>query len=696
MSALDTMIRIERVAVVGAGNMGSGIAQKIATEGFPVVLVDVSAEMVARGMERLRRTLDEGVARRIFTPERAAEILARISPSTELEAAHDCDLVIEAVFEELGVKREVFSRLDRVCKRATILATNTSSLYVRDLARSTHRAERFLGLHYFYHPAKNRLVEVVAGEGTAPEIVDTAWRFQEAIGKTPVRSADSPGFIVNRYFVPWINESVRLLEEGVADIPTIEAAAKTAFAPGMGPFELMNVTGIPIGLHAASTLERELGPFYAPSKLLRRQVDKGELWPLGAGEPSAGAASGRASGLSAASPVVDRLLAVTFLVAGQLIDEKVCTIEDCDIGARVGLRWPAGPFELMNQLGVERAAELAAGLARRWGLEMPGVLQEQAAKGAPFRFRRVRLEVRDGIATITINRPDALNALNVEVIEQLGGELDEAIERRDVSSIILAGAGKAFVAGADLKFFIEQMEKGDLRRVRQFTENAQAVLNKIDRSSKTVICQLSGIALGGGAELALACDYIVASERASLGFPETGIGIYPGLGGTQRTRERVGVPLTKYLVFTGEIVGASLALEMGLVDAVVEAPVLESTARDWARTKPPVRDRRPAPVPERLRPQAEFLAGNRLAGILDGAVAASGDEARERLIKRVRSRAPLALRYAEEIIDAGAALPLDQGLELELAHLEDVFRSGDALSGMKSVGGKERPQFKGR
>jgi enoyl-CoA hydratase/3-hydroxyacyl-CoA dehydrogenase len=683
MSTVTSLTRIERTAVVGAGNMGSGIAQKIATEGYPVTLVDVDEAQVARGMARLRSTLDEAVARRIFSRERADEILGRITPATSLAAAKDADLVIEAVFEDREVKRRVFGELDRVCKPETVLATNTSSLYVRELAGSTKRADRFLGLHYFYHPAKNRLVEVVAGDATAPEIFDLAWRFQEIIGKTPIRSADAPGFIVNRYFVPWVNEAVRLLDEGVAGIPAIEAAAKDTFGIGMGPFELMNVTGIPIALHAATTLERELGAFYAPAKGLRAQVERGAPWEL-AGEPGAGATD----------RVRERLLAVTCLIAGHLVDQEVCTIEDCDIGARVGLRWVRGPFEMMNRVGVERALELASELAARHELPRPRVLEAQAQKRRPFRFAVVKREVRDGVARIAVNRPDALNALNEEVMDQLAAEFEAAVSDREVTGIVLTGAGKAFVAGADLKFFIEHMVAGNLAPIRAFTERGQAILMAIDRSPKTVVCELNGIALGGGLELALACDYIVAAERASVGFPETGIGIYPGLGGTQRTRERVGVPLTKYLIYSGDILSARQAAEIGLVDRVVAPAELEAAARQMAGERPPVREHRPRPVPERFRGQAEFFAEGPVAALL--AATGGGDEVRDRLRKRLRAKAPLALHYAEEIIDGGAGLPLGEGLELELEHLEDVFQSEDALAGMRSVGGTERPQFKGR
>jgi len=684
MGKVSTLARIERVAVIGAGNMGGGIAQKIATEGYPVVLVDLNEAQVARGIERLKTTLDEGVTRQIFTAERAREILSRITPAASLAAARDADLVIEAVFEDAAVKEELFSALDRQCKPETILATNTSSFYVGELARATARPDRCLGLHYFYHPAKNRLVEVVAGEETDPEIFALAWRFQEVIGKTPIRSADSPGFIVNRYFVPWLNEAVRLVEEGVADIPTIEAAAKRCFAIGMGPFELMNVTGIPIAMHAATTLGRELGSFYDPAPLLCRQVERGQPWTLAGASQQANEAE-----------VANRLLAVTFLVAGELVDEEVCSIEDCDIGARVGLRWALGPFELMNREGVARAAALAAGLAGRHGFGIPNVLAEQKRRGMPFRFAQVRREVEGGIATITINRPDAMNALNEDVVTQLGEEVRAAIADRTVRAIVLTGAGKAFVAGADLKFFIQNMERHSLGEIRRFTERAQEVLAAIDSSPKTVVCALNGLALGGGFELALACDYIVASERASIGFPETGIGIYPGLGGTQRTRERVGLALTKYLVYAGDLISARAAAEMGLVELATSPADLIDTARSYALAKPPVAAREPRAIPERWRPLGEFLAGTRVAALLGGETTTGGDEAIERFIRRARAKAPLALRYAEEIIEEGAKLPRDAGLALELSHLEDVFQSEDAMAGMKAVGGK-RPEWKGR
>ena len=256
--------------------MGSGIAQKMATEGFAVTLVDLDDEKVARGMSIIEKTLNDGVQRGIFSPPEAAAILQRVTGTSRFEDLGDVDLVVEAVFEDLEIKKTVFRRLDEVCRPDAILATNTSSYAVTELASATTRPQRVVGLHYFYHPAKNRLVEVVSGQATDPAAHRRAWRLQEALGKTPIASSDSYGFIVNRFFLPWLTEAVRMLEEGAASTATIDEAAKKAFGIGMGPFELMNVTGVPIAFHAATTLGRAFGPMYESPALLRAQMESGQ------------------------------------------------------------------------------------------------------------------------------------------------------------------------------------------------------------------------------------------------------------------------------------------------------------------------------------------------------------------------------------------------------------------------------------
>jgi enoyl-CoA hydratase/3-hydroxyacyl-CoA dehydrogenase len=271
---------INKIAVIGAGNMGSGIVQKIAHEGIPVVMVDVKDEFVERGLGIIKETLGKAVERKIVRPEHVGEILSRITGTTDMNAVADADIVIEAVFEDKDVKTELFQKLDEICSEKTILATNTSSFFVRDFAEKTKRPDRFVGLHYFYHPAMNRLLEIIPHEGTSAETIETCLLAAKLHGKTAIVVKDAPGFAVNRFFVPFLNEAARMLEEGLADIPTIEEGAKRAFRIGMGPFQLMNVTGIPIAVHSSTTLGSELGPFYATAEILKTQMEKKENWNL--------------------------------------------------------------------------------------------------------------------------------------------------------------------------------------------------------------------------------------------------------------------------------------------------------------------------------------------------------------------------------------------------------------------------------
>lgn len=669
-----------RLAVIGAGNMGSGIAQKMATEGFDVTLVDVDESSAARGREIIRKTLAEGVERKVFRADQAESILGRVTATSDWTRLGQVDLAVEAVFEDAGVKRDVFARLDEVCRPEAILATNTSSLSVTELAAATRRPERVVGLHYFYHPAKNRLVEVVPGRVTDPAVVQAAWSLQEQLGKTPIVSADAPGFIVNRFFVPWLNEAVRLLEEGVADIPTIEAACKAAFGVGMGPFELMNVTGIPIALHAATTLGQRCGALYAPAARLAAQVEARTVWPLdGEADPSRFPA------------VAERMHAVVFFVAASLVDEKVGTREDTDIGARVGLRWPRGPFELMNRLGIAQAAALAEGLARRWSVEPSEGLARQVLLQAPYHLAVVRSERRDGVATLTINRPDALNALNEEVVAQLQRFFETAVTDPEVSGIVIAGAGKAFVAGADIRFFVKHIEAQRVDRIVEFTRAGHALLDAIDRSPKPVVARVHGLALGGGLELALACDHIVASTRASMAFPETGIGIYPGLGGTQRTPRRIGTGLAKWLIYTGQPLSAEEALAVGLVDRVVPPQELDAAVREALWGDLPERPRRP----DEFASLERVFAAHPAETLRRGEADTGGDARATKAQQRVASKAPIALQIAERLIDASESLPLESGLALELEHLQTIFATADAYTGLSSLG-RSRPEFQGR
>lgn len=682
------------IGVVGAGNMGAGIAQKYATEGFPVVVIDMSEEAAARGKARVAQTLTEGVARKIFSQEQADGILGRMTFTADKKALANASLVVEAVFEDKKVKQDLFVELEGIVAANCILATNTSSFYVADLAAPLQKRERFVGLHYFYHPAKNRLVEVIAGKESGNDAVAKAWAIQELVGKTPIHSEDAPGFIVNRFFVPWLNESMRLVAEGVADIATVEAAAKESFGVGMGPFELMNVTGVPITLHAATTLGEELGAFYAPCDLIRPVVAEKRNWDL-SGTPDQ----------SKFAAVADRLWGVVCQIACRIVfDEKVCSLEDCDLGARVGLRWPVGPFEAMNRMGTKVALSRVEALAKQYAdrpeVAVPATLRDVGSNNQPFSIKLVEGRVEDGVGYLTINRPDAMNALNEAVMEQIDAVFTALSADDHVKGIVVEGKGKAFVAGADTKFFVDQIDAGQVERIVHFASAGQDVLAKIDRSSKPVVCKLHGLSLGGGSELALACDYIVAGPKASFGFPETGIGIYPGLGGTQRSARRVGVALARWLVLTGDVIDAKTGLAMGLFDALVPANQIDEKVREFALSeKVRPESAPPEDVKSAFTPYAEaFAALSSLADVLAGRVSlregADGERVKKSL-KKLGFKAPLALAAADALLLAARDNTLAAGLAAETAGLQAIFSSKDAYEGLSTIGVR-RPAFQGK
>jgi len=677
-------MKIQKVGIVGAGNMGSGIAQKIAQEGIQVVMLDVENRFVQKGMENIKKTISEAVKRGILTKEQTEVILNRIRGTTNKDELKDADIVIEAVFEDIDVKKNLFKNLDNICSDKTIFGSNTSSFSITELASSVKRNDKFIGLHFFYHPAKNRLLEIIPGEDTSKETIYLANLFSRIIGKTAIHVKDLPGFAVNRFFVPWLNEATRILEEGIANVSTIDNIAKKVFKIGMGPFELMNVTGIPIAYHSTIGLAEKINDFYMSSGCLKKQFEKGELWNLNGDIDD-----------TKVEIVKERLLGAVFTVASILVEERVSNIEDIDRGAKIGLRWRMGPFEMMNKYGIKKTYDIVRKFVKRYPmLKMPFVLKHHYENMEPWRFSYVDLETRDNIAKILINRPEAMNAINEDVIRQLDEQFTTANNNPDVKVILLEGAGKAFIAGADIQYFINKIKQNKIDDIFKFTKYGHSVINKIDASKKLVIAKLDGLALGGGAEIALAADTIIASNKGGIGFPETGIGIYPGLGGTQRTPRYIGKELAKYLIFTGKILDAKTALSIGLIEYVVPLDEMDSKISELINTGKILKKSigREVRLSEDLQKIKEYFSDDNIETILSG----KGDlnKLGHKISKTISYKAPIAIKLANKIIDQGISLSLNEGLEIELSHLEEIFSTRDALEGLNSMIMRKRPEFK--
>lgn len=269
---------IQSVAVIGSGTMGRGIAQSAALAGHQTILYDLTTELLDRAAHVMHASIDEGVRRGKTPSDTADQTKARLATTTDLEAAAQVDLVIEAVPEELTLKREVFGRLDTAAPPHAILASNTSSLSISAIAGATRRPQQVIGLHYFNPAHIMQLVEVIRGDLTADETVADARAFVTSLGKTPVLCIDSPAFIVNRVARPFYGEALRLLGERVADPQDIDRLI-TSLGFRMGPFELLDLIGLDVNLAVTKSVYDACfqDPKYRPHPIQQRMVDSGRL-----------------------------------------------------------------------------------------------------------------------------------------------------------------------------------------------------------------------------------------------------------------------------------------------------------------------------------------------------------------------------------------------------------------------------------
>jgi 3-hydroxybutyryl-CoA dehydrogenase len=271
-------VEVRTVGVVGLGTMGAGIAQVAVQAGFPTVGREVTEELAERGRATIDRYLSRGVEKGRLTPDEGEAALMRLRLTTDLRELADCDLVIEAVLEELELKRQVFAELDRVCRPEAVLATNTSALSVAEIAEAAQRPERVVGMHFFNPAPVLPLVEIVRAPRSSSEAVDAAYAWAERVGKQPVRCNDTPGFIVNRILIPLLNDCVRVLDEADVRAEDMDKALTNGAGWPMGPCALIDLIGIDVHVHASEALHGALGEErMAPPKRLVEMQREGRL-----------------------------------------------------------------------------------------------------------------------------------------------------------------------------------------------------------------------------------------------------------------------------------------------------------------------------------------------------------------------------------------------------------------------------------
>jgi 3-hydroxyacyl-CoA dehydrogenase len=396
---------VKKVGVLGAGMMGAGIAYVSANAGIEVVLIDMKQEAADKGKAYSESILDKGISRKKVTPEKKEQVLSRITTTTDLEALKGCDLIVEAVFEDIGVKAEMTKKVEAIVGEDCIFASNTSTLPITELAKASVRPEQFIGIHFFSPVDKMLLVEIIKGKETGDVAVAKALDYVRQIRKTPIVVNDARFFYANRCIIPYINEGVRMAAEGV-DLPLIENAAKLLGFP-LGPLQLIDETSIDLGVKIAKATKAAMGDAYpdeAVDEVVFWMYDQGRLGKkANAGFYDYGDKGKRGflwEGFNAEFPVADaqpdldevqhRLMMAQVLEAVRALEEGVLEdIREGDVGAILGwgfAPWSGGPFSWLDIIGAGKAVEICDNLTATHGprFETPKLLREMAASGETF------------------------------------------------------------------------------------------------------------------------------------------------------------------------------------------------------------------------------------------------------------------------------------------------------------------------
>ncbi|WP_336002731.1 3-hydroxyacyl-CoA dehydrogenase/enoyl-CoA hydratase family protein [Halorientalis halophila] len=599
---------IETIAVLGAGNMGHGIAEVAAIAGYDVRLRDIKEEFVQSGYEDIEWSLKKLAEKDTLTDEEAEEALANVTPLVDMEeAVGNADVIIEAVPEQMEIKEDVYAEVEEYAPDRTLFATNTSSLSITDLSEVTDRKEQFCGMHFFNPPIRMDLVEVINGAHTADETVDAIVDLAEDFGKTPVRvRKDSPGFIVNRILVPLMNEACWMLSEDVATVEEIDSTTKYHMGLPMGSFELADMTGIDISYHVLDYMHDVLGDEYEPAPIMVEKVENEEL-----GQKTGKGFYDYEDGDGADVPtdeyseeVEERLNAALAKEIANLVGGDVAPPEAIDEAVMMGAGFPEGPTKTIDEYGVGKCLEKLETLYEETGAaryEPPEYLSEAAEQGGfnegagededagpdfeVIAVERIDVDVPEGhaekqVGHVKIDRPHRMNTISLDVLDELEQALDILEDDEQVRAILVTGEGeKAFSAGADVQ---SMATSADPLSAQELSAKGQSTFGRLEESPLPVVAGIDGFCLGGGMELSMCTDIRIASERSEFGQPELDLGLLPGWGGTQRLKHVIGEGPAKEIIMTAERYEAAEMEDFGFLRDVVSKDDLFDEALELA------------------------------------------------------------------------------------------------------------------
>jgi enoyl-CoA hydratase/3-hydroxyacyl-CoA dehydrogenase len=653
---------INTVAVLGAGNMGHGIAEVAALAGYEVTLRDIKEEFVQSGYEDIEWSLQKLAEKEQITEEEREATVDRITPLVDVEeAVGDADVVIEAVPEKMDIKKDVYTEVEEHAPDRAVFATNTSSLSITDLSEVTERPEQFCGMHFFNPPVRMQLVEVISGAHTADETLDTIEALAEDFDKSPVRvRKDSPGFIVNRILVPLMNEAAWLVHDDVATVAEVDSTTKFDVGLPMGSFELADMVGVDVGFHVLEYMHDVLGDAYEPCPLLAEKVENENLGKkTGKGFYDYEDGDGPDVPTDQHSDLVkERLLAAMANEIAHLVGEDVADVDDIDEAVMLGAGFPEGPAKMTDDYGLAALQDALEEAHEETGhpryepsehlagfVEAGGFHGGSDDAGAGVDFDTIRLEYPgDMVGHIVIDRPHRMNTISADLLDELNEAIDVLDDDDDVRAILLTGEGeKAFSAGAD----VQSMAAGgaDPLGAVELSRHGQETFGKLEEADAPVLAAIDGYCYGGGMELATCADLRIATTRSEFGQPEHNLGLLPGWGGTQRLRHIVGEGRAKEIIFTADQdYDAETMADYGFVNEVVEVDEFAERAHEFA---------------------ADLAAGP-----------------------------PVAQRYTKRAMLKGRE-DTDAGLEIENQAFGHLMNTDDVMEGVTAFMGDREPEFEG-
>ena len=582
-------MEIKRICVVGAGTMGHDIAELLALYGYDVILADIDENIVRKAIDKIRWSLSE-IERRKRSTKLVEHVLEKIETTIHIEEAGGrCDYVIETVPEDIDIKKKIFSMLDKSCKDNCILASNTSTIPITELAEATRRPEKIIGLHFSNPLVVIPAVEIILSKYTSKDVLETTKKLVESIGKKYVLvKKDIPGFIVNRINLRIFSEALKLVEEGT-DYKLIDAAFIHRLGFSIGLFEALDLAGIDVIYNIIRGI-RNRGFTIEHHHILEKFVSANKLG-LKSGEgfykykaPNKYSRPKLYSTDDIYKLDLLRVLSPGVNEAMYLLGENIASAEDIDKAMVMIMNYPKGILSYADEFGLDiiydKLIKMYSSLGKEYykpdkylkSLIEKGFYGVKTGRGIyTWKFEKtsfgpVNYFKLNDYAVVKMNRPEKLNALNEEMWRGLEKAFAKADEDEDIRIVILTGEGKAFSAGDDISVMGSWTSIMDGRRF--FDEYAKPFIEKMLFIEKPIIMAVNGIAFGGGMEIALLGDIIITKKDSEFSIPETLIGAFPpiasSLGFTLYGRR-----ILRYAC-TGERINSEEAEKLGFVDIVAE------------------------------------------------------------------------------------------------------------------------------